>query len=184
MIAHQKKKCIHASYHIGAWVTSTLNSATHCNTLEYTATQCTALQRTDFLVLYMCMSQLESLIQIQGLSHSNTWVYLTLHVIFIRIHIHKHDRKVKHVVSYMCMNHFDPLIQCVAVCCSVLQCVAVWHVHESVRLSHPNAWVYLTLRFICIRIHIYKYEMGRKYLCITKKYAWLKKKIDISLIPG
>ena len=148
MIAHQKKKCIHASYHIGAWVTSTLNSATHCNTLEYTATQCTALQRTDFLVLYMCMSQLESLIQIQGLSHSNTWVYLTLHVIYIRIHIHKHDRKVKHVVSYMCMNHFDPLIQCVAVCCSVLQCDMYMNQYDSLIQMHESIWLYVSYVFV------------------------------------
>ena len=126
-------------------------TATHCNTLQHTATHCNTLQgtlcassathihtHTNTLTHthtppnYVCMPHLFAVI-----AHT---AKLQISVAFIRVtHTHAHEH-THHQPAYerglqciavccfvlQCIAVYCSVLQCIAVCCFVLQCIAVY----------------------------------------------------------
>jgi len=105
-------------------------SATHCSTLQHTATHCNTLQHTatHYNTLQHTATHCNTLQHTA--THRNTLQHIATHCNILSGSLHfvgtlyKKRRRVRHSLG---RGHHRKtnVLQCVAMCCSVLQCVAV-----------------------------------------------------------
>ena len=133
-LCHPTQTCVHSGRTSGQTHCSTLqhtaahcntlqHTATHCNTLQHTATRCNTLQTNICLYAVIHQKKIASSIPFAGLLVGLKLAGLSPAICPVKSPSTKVPCKSSN--SPIPFSSLRSVLQCAAVCCSVLQCVAV-----------------------------------------------------------